>query len=150
MKSKKETSLSPKSSLIAWGFLFIAIDQITKFLVFDYKLGNFLNWFRPVFGKQYFFNYDFAFSLKVPYLLMYLIYGLLLAGLVYYYWQKDNKTKLFNIAIVMILAGAISNLIDRALYGYVRDFIYVFWGNVFNLADVFIVAGIIILLKEEA
>lgn len=65
-------------------------------------------------------------------------------------WRKRNH--LFPLALV--LAGAIGNLIDRVRFGYVVDFIQVYWWPTFNLADVFIVVGVIllswqVLVKEE-
>jgi signal peptidase II len=53
------------------------------------------------------------------------------------YWGKS-----------FFLAGAASNLADRIIYGYVRDFIDASLGFVFNFADVFIVVGLIIVLMS--
>lgn len=50
-------------------------------------------------------------------------------------------------ALVMIVAGAIGNLVDRAAFGEVRDFVWVgigSWGAYCNFADFFIVFGVII------
>lgn len=44
--------------------------------------------------------------------------------------------------IVFILAGAVSNLMDRFYYGGVIDFITIRFGSVFNIADIAIVCGI--------
>ena len=52
-----------------------------------------------------------------------------------------------------LLSGAVGNLIDRAQYGYVVDFIDMhingFYWPVFNLADSFIFVGVILLLFER-
>ncbi len=45
----------------------------------------------------------------------------------------------------MILAGAVSNLLDRLTLGYVRDFIDLNLGFTFNVADIFIVLGLLAL-----
>ena len=54
------------------------------------------------------------------------------------------------IGFSLLLAGSIGNLFDRIVYGYVIDFIdvYIFGYDypIFNLADSFIVIGIILLL----
>lgn len=55
----------------------------------------------------------------------------------------DTKT---NISVSMILAGGISNLIDRIFRGYVVDFISLKNFAIFNIADIFIVIGWILLI----
>ena len=59
-----------------------------------------------------------------------------------------NKSKLYRISSGLIVAGAIGNLIDRILFGYVRDFLYFELINfpVFNVADVSLTIGIALLL----
>ena len=55
-----------------------------------------------------------------------------------------------NVAISMIIGGGISNLIDRVFRGSVIDYIDInYWLKypVFNIADVFIVAGVIIVIS---
>jgi signal peptidase II len=50
--------------------------------------------------------------------------------------------------LVCLLAGALGNLIDRALYGEVIDFLHVSWWATFNIADVWITAGLGILVVD--
>ena len=54
---------------------------------------------------------------------------------------------------ILLLSGAVGNLIDRAQYGYVVDFIDIhvngFYWPVFNLADSFIFIGVILLLFQR-
>lgn len=50
--------------------------------------------------------------------------------------------------VIFILSGGISNMIDRISYGCVTDFIDLIFWPIFNLADVFIVAGVIIILTS--
>jgi len=61
------------------------------------------------------------------------------------------KQKLFG--QFFLLSGAVGNLIDRALYGYVIDFIDVhvnsFYWPVFNLADSFIFIGVVLIIFER-
>ena len=53
----------------------------------------------------------------------------------------------------MVCGGAIGNIIDRIIYGFVFDFLDFFWGNyhypAFNVADAFIVAGAGIMILME-
>jgi signal peptidase II len=48
--------------------------------------------------------------------------------------------------IALILGGALGNLLDRAMRGYVVDFVHVHGWPIFNVADVAIVAGALLLL----
>ncbi|MBE9568693.1 MAG: lipoprotein signal peptidase, partial [Proteobacteria bacterium] len=64
--------------------------------------------------------------------------------------QKDNQ--LLQMAISLILGGAIGNLIDRALYGQVTDFIQVYYSSyyfpAFNIADSAITLGAGLLILD--
>ncbi len=72
---------------------------------------------------------------------------LLMAGLVLWLVKSKPQNKLPVICVVMIVGGGIGNLIDRILLGYVVDFIILFpFGFIFNLADVFVVAGAALLM----
>lgn len=57
---------------------------------------------------------------------------------------KEGETWM-AVAIVLILGGAIGNVYDRMVHGYVVDFVHLYWGNyhfpAFNIADMAITAG---------
>jgi len=125
-------------------FLF-AFDQVAKLFAARGSFG-FLNSLRPVLGRQLFLNNQFAFSLPVATGLIYLIDLVLVVALLYWFFRIKNKSAKNYIAIILILVGAFGNIYDRIALGYVRDFIYVFWGNVFNLADIYIVIGIALMI----
>ncbi len=65
-------------------------------------------------------------------------------------YRMTVREKWLSISISLILGGAIGNLIDRAWYGYVVDFIQVHWNGSyfpsFNIADAAISCGTIVLL----
>lgn len=69
-------------------------------------------------------------------------------------WLKrlPNNARLLPVAITMVLAGALGNMIDRVRLGYVVDFIdmhYQGWHwPAFNVADMVIVTGVFLLLIE--
>lgn len=53
----------------------------------------------------------------------------------------------YRLGYVMVLAGAIGNLVDRIAFGFVRDFIAIsFFPFIFNVADIFITIGTILLM----
>ena len=65
---------------------------------------------------------------------------------------KKHEMQL-GIALALILGGAIGNLIDRIAYGYVIDFLDVYYQSwhwpVFNIADSAITLGVILLILES-
>jgi signal peptidase II len=64
---------------------------------------------------------------------------------------KRNETWL-AIAVVFILGGALGNVYDRIVHGYVVDFIHLYWGEyhfpAFNIADSAITIGAIMLIID--
>jgi len=67
-------------------------------------------------------------------------------------WLVRNTDKLTAIALGLLIGGAIGNTIDRVLYGAVVDFAslhaFGYYWYVFNLADVWVVAGVALLLYD--
>ena len=112
----------------------ILIDQLLKYLAVHY------------FGWPIFLNDQFAFSLPVPKPVMYSLYAVIELAIIYYvidtFSLQNNRER---IAWTLVLAGSISNIAERIVYGSVRDFIPLL-GGILNMADLFILAGVAILL----
>lgn len=73
--------------------------------------------------------------------------------LVGWMWKIRNEGPLVLVAgLALILGGAVGNLIDRALLGYVTDFIQVWFGSwafpSFNVADSAITVGAVLLILD--
>jgi signal peptidase II len=79
--------------------------------------------------------------------------GLVAAAVIVWMLKQHAGQRLFGFALACILGGAIGNVVDRMLYGYVVDFLDFHWAGVhfpaFNLADSAITAGAIGLLLDE-
>ena len=77
---------------------------------------------------------------------------LIIIGIIYYVYRNRVSKKILKIGYGLILGGAIGNFIDRVVYGYVIDFIDIdiFGWNypIFNLADMFIVVGVILVMID--
>jgi signal peptidase II len=72
--------------------------------------------------------------------------------LVVWIWRAPRGDKLLPLALALIVGGAIGNVIDRVVYGYVVDFIHVHWGEAyfpaFNVADSAITIGAALLIVD--
>ena len=83
-------------------------------------------------------------------ILVIIISVVVIGFLLFYIYKNKGNNKLENVSYAFILGGAISNLIDRLVYGYVIDFldfeILSYDAPIFNLADTFIVIGVILFL----
>ena len=132
-------------------FIFIFLDIISKYFVKTnfvlnqtIELNNFLD-------LVYVQNFGISFGLlsgTVSYLLL-IIVGLLVV-LIILYLMFITKKKLEKLGYYVIIIGAISNILDRAINTYVVDFISIHYKNyywpAFNLADIYITIGIIMLI----
>jgi signal peptidase II len=85
-------------------------------------------------------------------LVMIVIAAVALVAISLYARQLGTHERLSRIGLALILGGALGNLIDRALSGYVVDFVDVYWGQAhfwaFNLADASITIGAVLVLLD--
>lgn len=122
----------------------VALDQLTKFLFTD-KFYVIIPNIASVFYNE---NTGAAWSIfqgKV-YILAVLSIAFLIALVIFNYHFKE-KTKLYMISYGLVVSGAVGNLIDRVLLGYVRDFVQLNFINfpIFNIADAALTIGMICL-----
>jgi signal peptidase II len=75
-----------------------------------------------------------------------------LAAIVFYAMTLGSATRLSRLALTLVVAGAIGNLIDRVWAGAVVDFVDVYFGNwhfwAFNVADSCISIGAVLLIVD--
>lgn len=144
-----------KSLGLAAAIISLAVDQIVKSWAVasvavygDMQLGQWLN----VVSVQ---NSGVAFGIATgsrPWILIALGLALTLGLSV---WLLRSKTKFQSIGLGLAIGGALGNIADRFFLASVRDFLDFHWGNLhwpaFNLADVFILLGltILVLVNEE-
>jgi lipoprotein signal peptidase len=124
-----------KLNYLFFVFLFavlVVIDQLTK-----------------NFAKNIFENHKFAFSLPLPIWLIYIVYAIVLCAMIIYYAKNyQHFTNQQSLAWTLIFAGAASNILERVILGYVKDWIYILTG-IFNFADGYIIAGMLLLLFQS-
>jgi signal peptidase II len=139
-------------------FLLIALDHITKLFVYDnldlgisIEINSFLSF-------THVHNYGAAFSFLANengWQQYFLVAVSSVASLAIIVWiMKTNKQQILKLlALSFILAGAVGNLIDRVILGFVIDFIDLHYQNfywpVFNVADSAITLGVILLIIAD-
>lgn len=129
----------------------IGLDQITKYLaVAQLKpIGN-MTVIDGFLDFTFVENRGVAFGmLSGKKWVILLMVAVIVAVLVYYFMTlpKQKEYNLVRVALLMILAGAVGNVIDRIFRGYVVDFFeftFIQW-PVFNVADIYVVCGVILL-----
>ncbi|GAA3573875.1 hypothetical protein GCM10022222_67800 [Amycolatopsis ultiminotia] len=95
------------------------------------------------------FNPGVAFSLGagLPTWVVLAATALITAGVGFYAWRSAPGTPVpGRIGLAAVLAGALSNLLDRAFNGVVTDYLHTGWFPTFNLADTLITIGAALLI----
>ena len=141
---------------ILFGIVFgiaLAADLVTKWAAF-----RFLDW-----GKRYSVisgfldienakNYGIVFGVKAPPILVMLVSAIASIIIIWYLITPKGRPPVVQIYLGCILTGVIGNLYDRLAFGYVRDFVLLYvkehrWPN-FNLADAFILIGVVLAMIQ--
>jgi signal peptidase II len=146
--------------LLGMCLFLIACDQITKFLVYTYLpimnhsfpypyggIGVFQNIGGIEFSITHINNAGAAWgafnAYPIPLLLVRI--GLIIGLCIYFFFFNQKKN--WRIPLLLIIAGAIGNVLDYFIYGQVIDMLhFVLWGYdfpVFNIADAAISIGIV-------
>jgi signal peptidase II len=146
----------PRSFRLATVVLFVLLltlvgcDHATKAAAVESLAGKAMS-IGPGVDLVYTENHDIAFSALShlhlaprPWMLA-AIPLLLCIGLAVRLWQKRSGPPMERAGYLLLLAGALGNVIDRIARGYVVDFIYVHHWPVFNVADVLVVVGMVLL-----
>ncbi|MHC9544814.1 MAG: signal peptidase II [Vulcanimicrobiota bacterium] len=77
---------------------------------------------------------------------LFIIMGIIVPVLILIFYKKlFEKGEIWIIAAALVTGGALGNEIDRVMYGYVIDFLDVRFWPIFNVADIGISAGIVLL-----
>ena len=133
--------------------LLIVLDFISKKIVFDnISLNNFIA-ILPILDLTHIHNYGVSFGLfsgVISSWMIILITSTITIVIIYLMILASNKVEKWG--LTLIIAGAISNIFDRAINNYVIDFIYLhykdFYWPAFNFADIYISIGIIMIIAN--
>ncbi|MBU0981542.1 signal peptidase II [Patescibacteria group bacterium] len=125
--------------------LFTGLDQLSKW----WALATLDETKRTDFGFEITYNTGIAFGIDLPTWAIWVVTVLVLGiGSWLVYENKLWRDKWHLTGLALLVAGAIGNLIDRVRLGYVVDFIKFYWWPNFNLADVWIVMAVVVLMYE--
>ena len=150
----------PAGSWLPWLALSLAIfiaDQFTKVLILGYyRLGD-TTYVTSFFNIVRAHNTGAAFSFLAAasgwQRWFFTAIGIAAAIFIIWMLRSHAGQKLFSFALACILGGAIGNVVDRLVHGYVVDFIQVHWSGwyfpAFNVADSAITIGAACLILDE-
>ncbi len=132
-------------SLVAIGVIFAyCVDRLTKYAAIHF-LQEPQVLLPGVLEFEFIQNPKFLFYLHLPFAVSITIITAVLFFLLYITVKEYHAKHHAEVAVLLfIAAGAFSNLLDRISFGHVVDFINVPFWSVFNLADIYIVAGAVI------
>ena len=141
--------------LTIYSMIFLIIDLIVKIIIVNFmKVYDTIKVIPNFFSIMYVRNTGAAFSILEDSRLFFIIITFIALICIYLFFIKDKILRKYQIfCYSMLIGGIIGNFVDRVIYGYVVDYLSfnIFGYNfpVFNLADMFIVVAIILLILNE-
>jgi signal peptidase II len=137
--------------LALWVF---ALDQISKFWIL--KIVNLDErtpiQLTPFADLAMAWNKGVSYGLLTTHAQLVLVLMSLFITAVLWIWLARATTALAASALGLIIGGALGNALDRVIHGAVADFVHLHWGPwswyIFNVADIAIVAGVVLLVYD--
>ena len=156
----RASGVSSRASIwpwLGWALLILVADQVTKLLIVgSYRLGDFTT-ITSFFNIVRAHNTGAAFSFLAQaggwQRWLFTGFGVLAALLIVWQLRAHPGQKLFSFALASILGGAVGNVLDRMMHGYVVDFLDFHAAGwhfpAFNVADAGISLGAVLLIVDE-
>lgn len=124
--------------------ILISLDQLSKFWALNYlqEVGS-ISVIQNVFHLTYVENRGAAFGMFQNNQMIFVVVAIVASIFGLYYLHTKKMHSIGKVGIMLIISGAIGNLIDRVRLGFVVDYFdfRIIWEYVFNVADVFVVVG---------
>ncbi|KXG75972.1 signal peptidase II [Thermotalea metallivorans] len=127
--------------------LVVILDQISKYMVQSrLAVNESLPVIQNIFHITYVHNFGAAFGILKNQKYFFIVITLaVIIGIFLFLHTQSKVHGMVKYSLMMITGGAIGNLIDRIWLGYVRDFFDFRIWPVFNIADMAIVCGAVLL-----
>ena len=128
--------------------ILIGLDQIIKYWALNsLKEVNSIPVINNIFSLTYVENRGAAFGMLQNNQSIFILVAAVASCFGLYYLHSKKVNNLGKIGILLVISGAIGNLIDRVRLGFVVDYLdfHIIWSYVFNLVDCFVVVGTILL-----
>lgn len=134
-----------KRTSIIVGIVALILDQLTKMLFINKNMELIPNVLKIYYWQNEGTIFEIAKGIKLS---LIATESIIIIIPIFVYLIKKNKNIKDNmlLSLMLILAGAVGNLIDILFRGYVIDFINIANSINCNLSDVFLIGGIILLL----
>ena len=160
MATKNRFSTKPQSGLGAWlgiAAIIVLIDQLTKITITKlFTYGESLpvtSFFNLVLAHNQGAAFSFLANESGWQRYFFTALGTAAAVFIIYLLKRNAGQRLFCWALTLILGGAIGNVIDRGMHGYVIDFLDIHFAGwhwpAFNVADSTICIGAILFVLDE-
>ena len=135
------------AALAAIAFAAVAADQLTKYLVTSrLALDDVVHVAGP-FWIHHVQNSGIAFGLFASATAVVIVAtGIAVTWMLVFFARSGARHPILPVALGLVIGGSVSNLLDRVRLGYVTDFLDFRYWPAFNLADSFIVIGVLVLL----
>ncbi len=134
-----------KRSSLFWliAIAILALDQVTKFFVLrSFSAGESVS-LLPFLSFTYVQNTGAGFGILQNNNWLFIFIALIAIGVIFYYLKKVLTEQRMTVFVALILGGAVGNLLDRLLHGFVVDFIDFHFWPAFNVADSALVIGVL-------
>jgi len=140
--------INTRSFLILFSLSLIVIDQITKLIVHSQleiaERWDILSSLQSYFSITFVSNSGIFFGLFEKYGNVFMFFSIFISAMIVYGYPKIKDRLSIQVGLILILSGAIGNVIDRLIYGYIVDILLIANYIVVNYADIFVFSGIIL------
>jgi signal peptidase II len=142
---------------LAWSAIVVVLDQLTKQVItanFQYGEVKFItSWFNLVLAHNTGAAFSFLANAGGWQRAFFVTVTILITGVLLWMLRDHKGNRWLALALAMVIGGALGNLIDRVLHGYVVDFVQwhaagYYW-PAFNVADSAISLGAVMLVIDS-